>query len=84
MQACSREVSFHSTKLFNKVDVGRIFCRQEAKGKGRQTSSRTQDCWTRQGKRVLSLKGFAAYFGVKVGSASTSLYIFFFLSIFIP
>lgn len=41
MQACSWETPFHSTKLFNKVDVGRIFCKTKgANRKDRQARLR--------------------------------------------
>lgn len=36
MQACSWEAPFHSTKLFNKVDIGRIFCKAKEANRERQ------------------------------------------------
>lgn len=42
MQSCSREVLLHPTKLFNEVDIGRIFCKaKEGDWKDRQASLRT-------------------------------------------
>lgn len=43
MQACSWEMPFHSTKLFNKVDVGRIFCK--TKGANRKDRQARLSIW---------------------------------------
>ena len=70
MQVRSGEVPFHPTELFNKVDVGRIFCKKRGKrerqaDKFRNTglSEQTDQVWGVEGWGEPLLKGTDATMG---------------------
>lgn len=70
MQAGSWEMPFHPTNLFNKVDVGRIFCKARGKQTDRQASLGPRELpGGAAGGRLLRGRDDGA--GASVGSAAT-------------